>query len=531
MAPRRASCAHGTGTWGQVDYNPQLYRPTVAPFAHQASALARGWRKRNFAYLMEQGTGKTKVALDNAAMLLEAGAINGLLVLAPKDVHAQWVNEQMPVHWPARHRTRTVVWSQSTATRKQARALYLQPIAGRFPILAMNHEALTGADGFRVAKDFCAKLGAVMVVVDESHRIKTPRAIRTRRSWQVGQLAKVRRILTGTPQTQSPFDLYAQFRFLDWRIIGFDSFLSFKHHYGLFAKEYVRQGDALRSYPSLQGYQRLEQLAAKVAPFSYRVTKAQCLDLPPKMYVTRALSLSADQAKLYDHIKEEGFALLQSGDRAKLAALPDLPDELTTRLQSAKDRMTLKIKLTMLLRLQQVAGGFVTDDSGHTRPIDTVCPRVDTVVDLCQQAAGKVVIWSIYVAEIDALVAALNQDMPGSACAYYGATSAAKRQQYNDRFRDAQDPLRFMVAHPKSAGAGRDWPVAQDVVYYSCAYSVEQRVQSEDRVHRIGQQGTVTVYDLRSCSVDQLVQQALQSKRDLADYVMGMTVAQFREVV
>lgn len=517
-----------------MDYNPASYRPQTVPFAHQAEALARGWRKRNFAYLMEQGTGKTKTTLDNAAMLWEAGAINGLLVLAPKDVHEQWITEQLPQHWPKRHLVRAVVWSQSTRTRRLARELYQRPIAGQFPILSMNHEALTGADGFKIARDFCAKLERVMLVVDESHRMKTPRAMRTRRSWQVASYAKVRRILTGTPQGQSPLDWYAQFRILDWHIIGFDSFVAFRHRYGIYSEEYVTRktprGEELQKYESLQGYQALDELAARVAPFSFRVTKAECLDLPPKMYATRKVGLSSNQLALYSQLKDEHFALLAKGDKARLDALPELPEELAERVATAKDRMSLKIKLTLVMRLQQCAGGFATDDAGQVRPIDELCPRMETVLDMCQQVVGKAVIWSVYTAEIEALTALLNQaGLP--AAAYHGQTSKAQRADINARFRDPQDPLRFMVAHQRSAGAGRDWPGANTVIYYSNGYSVIDRVQSEDRVHRIGTQGTVTIYDLQSCEVDRTVQQVLRAGTSLAEHVLRMTTAQFKEAL
>ena len=511
-----------------MPFDPASYQPKTAPFAHQARALALGWRKRNFAYLMEQGTGKTKTTLDNCAMLLEMGAINGLLVLAPKDVHAQWIEEQVPRHWPERHVIRPVVWSQSPVTRRLARELYQRPIAGRFPILTMNHEALVGTDGFRIARDFCAKLQRVMLVADESHRFKTPRAQRTRRIWQVAGYAKVRRILTGTPQGQSPLDWYAQFRILDWRIIGYDSFVAYRHHYAIYSKEFVRRGDKLMEYESLQGFRALEELAARVAPFSYRITKVECLDLPPKMYVTRPVSMSKAQGELYEQLKEEGFALLAKGAKAKLDDLPELPEELAQRVASAKDRMSLKIKLTLVMRLQQCAGGFATDDAGHVRPIAGDCPRMAEVLELVEQAQGKVVVWSIYSAEIVALTALL-QKAGHKAAAYHGPTPKAQRADINARFRDPKDPLRIVVAHQRTAGTGRDWPGVNTVIYYSNGYSVIDRVQSEDRTHRIGTKGTVTYYDLRSCTADDMVKQVLTEGVDLAEHVLKMTVTDFQK--
>jgi len=349
----------------------------------------------------------------------------------------------------------------------------------------------------------------------------------------VASYAKVRRILTGTPQGQSPLDWYAQFRFLDWHIIGFDSFVAFRHRYGIYSKEFVRGPDgALREYESLQGFQALDELAQRVAPFSYRITKAECLDLPPKMPARRLCSLSPAQDALYERLLTEGFALLAQGDRARLDDLPELPEELALRVAKPRDRMSLKIKLTLMLRLQQCAGGFATDDAGRTRPIDEpgACPRMQAVLDIVEQAVGKVVVWSIFTAEIEALTALLAK-AGYQVAAYHGATSKAQRADINARFRDPADPLRIMVAHQRSAGTGRDWAGINTVIYYSNGYSVLDRVQSEDRTHRIGTQGTVTYYDLESCEVDRTIKSVLTLGVSLAEHVLKMTTTQFREAV
>jgi SNF2 family DNA or RNA helicase len=510
------------------------------PFPHQATAISYGWKKKFFAYLMEQGTGKTKVTLDNVSILRHVNAIDAFLVLAPKDVHEQWVEEQIPAHWNPEQIIRPVIWSQSMAQRRHARELYERPIRGHFPILAMNHDAISHDEGFKTARNFLRKYTRCFVANDESHRMKTPKATRTRRLQMLSQDAWVRRILTGTPSTQSPFDLYAQFRFLHEGIIGFDSFIAFKHHYGVFATEMITvgkgEGRKIRTYESLQMYARLDELGERIGKYCYRVKKIECLKLPPKMPIPRKTHMSDHQRAIYDQLMKEGIALLEEKDEAKrlarLAKWPELPQELAERVSQAKDRVTYKIKLTLLLRLQQILGGFVTDDEKNVTRIDEITPRMQDTLDLVEQAEGKVIIWACFKPEIEALTALLR-DKGEQVASYYGATSKAQRSDVNARFRDREDPLRILVANQKSAGVGRDWAVAQTMIYYSNLYSVEMRQQTEDRAHRIGLQGTLSIYDFfcKGSPIDRKIRDAHQRGIDLAEQVLKSTTEQFKEMI
>lgn len=189
--------------------------------------------------------------------------------------------------------------------------------------------------------------------------------------------------------------------------------------------------------------------------------------------------------------------------------------------------MSAKIKLTTLIRLQQCLGGFATDDTKTIRPIDPVCPRMAAVQDLCEQTPGKVVVWAVYRAEIEALAQLLGGE------AFYGNTTDKERKRIDQEFRDPNSKLRILVGHTKSGGLGRNWQVAQTMIYYSNGYSVEGRLQSEDRVHRIGQQGTVTIYDLDAQEVplDATIRNTLKQGKDLSDQVLAATNEEFRSLV
>jgi SNF2 family DNA or RNA helicase len=513
-------------------------RPKTPPFAHQWEALERGGNKYAYAFLMDPGTGKTKLTIDNATWLHNRAVIDALLILAPGDVPEQWLNEQLPLHWSGAP-LRTALWRASSArARRECLELSTHPVRGYFTVLAMNHEALATARGVACAKRFL-ETHRVLFVLDESDAFKTPRALRTRAALKLAPSARVRRILTGTV-ADTPFDLFSQFAFLDERILGFDSFHCFKHHYGVFAKEFVKVKDPktgkliLRPYELLQHYTRLEELYARIDKFSYKVTKEQCTDLPPKLYSTLPTHLSPNQRALYDSIKEQGLALMkkaEAGEPVEVQELALLGDEdLLEMLQSSSNRVTASIALVVMLRLQQCVGGFVTDDTGRVSPIDgdpIKTPRIADCVEKVRsivQSGAKVIVWAQFRAELEALSAAIGPELSAphvTRLVHGGVTGAARTEAFN-AFKDPKSPVRVLIAHPRTAGVGMNFAVATSVIYYSNGYSYRMRKQSEDRVHRIGQTGTVNIYDMRANEVplDAGIAKVQAEKRDIGQAIM-----------
>lgn len=514
------------------------YIPKSDPFAHQWEALRRSAHKKAFALFMDQGTGKTKVIFDTTAILYQIGYINGLLVLAPNDVHDQWLDEQLPLHLPDRIPVRAVAWDRGSLKKMRLVAeLCERPLPDRLAILAMNHEAIGTKTGVGRAKQFCSAY-RVLCAVDESQNYKTPAAKRTRNLYHVLRpKIQVARLLSGTP-TETPFDLWAQMRFLDERILGFESLLAFKHHYGVFTKEYtqiVKQGKRqLHEYETLVEYQRLEELDERMAPFVYRVHKEECTDLPPKMRMHRRTHLSEAQAQVYEQLKEEGLALLEeheAGKSVKVLPLDEIEDpDLVERIQNPKDRMSIKIKLTLMLRLQQCAGGFITDDQGTTRPIDpTPNPRQEALLELVKgglAGPAKVLIWAQFRAEMEALKALL----PDFAL-IYGGTPKAQRANDLARYKDPDSSLRGLIAHPLTLGTGQNLQVARTMIFYSNSFSSIRRRQAEDRAHRIGQSGTVSIYDLIGAPCDERALEVLSDKDEINSKLFRASASQLRELL
>jgi len=514
------------------------YQFRVPPFAHQMEALRVSVSKRAFALFMEPGTGKTKITLDTAAILFLRGHIRGLLVLAPNDVHAQWVDEQIPEHLPTTIPCRTLVWDASRSSIKKNITNLLRPLPGTLHVLTMNHEALATQNGRKAAKAFLQTYPSLFVL-DESHGFKTPSAARTRAAINLAPFAFARRILTGTETDGNPFDLYSQFQFLDPRITGFDSFIAFKHRYGIWSRQVAvtRPSDPSKQarrveYETLETYANLEELVERIRPFTFRARKRECVDLPPKHYIRLPTHLSPIQKTVYETLLEEGLLLLeraQSGEVVDVRIIEEMEDsDLLARVDSPTDRMTLVIKLTLQLRLQQCVGGFVTDDNGITTMLGKSwedLPRAATTIDHVQRALtqgdGKVIVWAVFRAELQMLERALKA-RGCSVVRVDGSVVGQERALAIAAFKDTSPGSpRVLVAHPRTMGTGQNLAQANEMLYYSNPLSSILRTQSEDRIDRIGQTRTVTIADLvsRDAPIDRTVLELHTKKKTMSQQI------------
>ncbi len=271
-----------------------MYVPHSEPYEHQQRTFLRLRDEKVFALFHEQGTGKTKILLDNAADLYERGKIDALIVVADNGIHRNWITDEIPEHWPPRIKMATFIWRSSKANGKGYQALFDNLLKLDMIIFAMNIDAVITPNGWK-ALTRILKERRVMMVVDESTSIKTPGAKRTRAIVKAGRHALYRRIATGTPVAEGPFNLFSPFQFLDPNIIGTRSFYAFKTEFGVWRKE-TRPSDG-RSYPVLMEYRNLDILMNRVAPYSDRVLKRDCLDLPPKVFQKRYFELTKEQRR------------------------------------------------------------------------------------------------------------------------------------------------------------------------------------------------------------------------------------------
>jgi SNF2 family DNA or RNA helicase len=467
------------------------YKFKKKPYKHQLTALEKSWNRETYAYFMEMGTGKTKVLIDNASMLYDKGKINGVLVIAPKGVIGTWYNQELPTHLPNHIENVTILW-QSNITKKQRENLEsLFEVEESLHILIMNVEALSTTKGVEFAKKFLS-CHETLMAIDESTTIKNPKAKRTKNIIKASEMAKYRRIMTGSPVTKNPLDLYSQCEFLNPYLLDFTSYYAFRNRYAQMKTINV-QG---RSIQVVDKFQNLAELSDTLKNFSYRVLKEDCLDLPDKIYMKRQINLTPDQYKLYDQMKKEALAILNG------------------------KKVTTVNALTQLMRLHQITCGHFTADDGTTQPIKN--NRIDELMDVLEEIEGKAIIWAHYQYDIKSIIKEIVKvHGPGSIVDYYGLTPQDERQKNIKKFQD--DPrCRFIVGTPSTGGYGITLTAANTVIYYSNGYDLEKRLQSEDRAHRIGQKKSVTYVDINAeNTVDEKIVKSLRKKINIASEVLG----------
>ena len=468
------------------------YKFKTKPYAHQLKTLEMSWDKEEFAYFMEMGTGKSKVLVDNMGMLYDKGLINAALIIAPKGVYRNWYSGEIPTHLASHIQCKTVLWTASTSKAKDKEYQSLFENDYDLHILVMNVEAFSTSKGVEFARKFlnCHK---ALMAVDESTTIKTPKVKRTVSITTIGDLAKYRRILTGSPVTKSPLDLYSQCKFLNPELLGFQSFYSFQMRYAEMVKKNFGNGWV----SVIKSYKRLDELSESLKKFSYRVLKEDCLDLPEKIYIRREVELTDEQKQKYKMMKAAALA------------------EFKGRITSAPN------VLTQLMRLQQITCGHLKLDDGEI--IELKNKRLDELMNILEEVEGKAIIWANYIYDVEAIVKKIQKEYgPNSVVQYYGAVEAEKRQKNIEAFQDPNSEVKFFVGNPQTGGYGITLTAANTVIYYSNGYDLEKRLQSEDRAHRIGQKKSVTYIDLiAEGTIDEKIVKALRKKIDIASQILG----------
>tara|TARA_Y100000310_G_scaffold199573_1_gene199547 strand:+ start:88 stop:1521 length:1434 start_codon:yes stop_codon:yes gene_type:complete len=468
------------------------YKFKTKPYAHQLTALDKSWQKDEYGYFMEMGTGKSKVLIDNMALLYDKGQINAALIIAPKGVYRNWLSQEIPNHLPSHIEHKTVLWTALTSKTKDKEYQQLFKTDYDLHILLMNVEALSTKKGVEFAGKFlrCHK---ILMVIDESTTIKNPTAKRTKAILALSKEAKYRRILTGSPVTKSPLDLYSQCAFLNEHLLGFTSYYTFRNRYA----HMIERNFGGRRVQIVASYRRLDELAEILKPFSYRVLKEDCLDLPPKIYMKREIELTDEQKKAYHTMKSMALAQVNG----KIATAPHV--------------------LTQLMRLHQITCGHFKADDGTIQEFKN--NRMGELLDLLEEIEGKVIIWANYVYDIEQIVKTIGEEYgEDSIVQYYGAIESKTRQKNIDKFQDPESKVRFFVGNPQTGGYGITLTGASNVIYYSNGYDLEKRLQSEDRAHRIGQKKSVTYVDLIARgTVDEKIVKALRKKINIASAIMG----------
>jgi len=476
-------------------------RSITVPYKHQTVALDAIHNVEFFGLFMEMGTGKTKVIVDEAfwqARLRIEQRAEGknvapykVLIVCPKTIRQVWESEFRKHKDP-----KIPMWVSLIGTQTQGMDHILKGIRSKTALKVF----ITTYDRVHTMGAAFSKIGIDMMVCDESTKIKNPSARRTKSVLELAEHAKRRFVLSGAPVVNSIMDLFSQTEFLNPGTLGMSNYNAFKSRYLRVAKI------AGKNYTKVTGYQRLDELKERLARYSFIVTKDQCLDLPDKVYSTRFVEMSKEQREIYDSLINLHMATLEDQDQPAM--------------------MVARAMIALLLRLAQVSSGFVVHTEGERR--EQAIPggngKMQALIEILEEVGKErpVLVWARFRYDINGIQSELER-LGYRVASIYGGTTAGARDKAVQDFNSGN--IDVLIGEPGTGGIGLtllgpDDRQCNTVVYYSSDYSLEKRVQSEDRCHRIGQTNKVTYIDL-VCenSVDEHIISRLQAKRDLSEEI------------
>jgi len=463
------------------------YPYKTEPYEHQKNALSQSAEKTEWAYFMEMGTGKTKVTIDNIAYLYFQRKITSVLIIAPKSVYTNWESE-IETHMPDVLKYKIYKWNID-----KPKDYFKMDESPDLKIFLINVEALSTKRGYQACVEYLLKNKLNFVALDESTTIKNRSAKRTKNILSLSKVSHIKRILTGSPITKSPLDLFTQCAFLSPELLGFHSYLAFRNRYAEMTDIPVGSGRYI-SIPKY--YKRLDELEEKMKSFATRIRKDQCLDLKPKVRSKRYIELEGDGKKIYERLKHHALAIVEDST------------------------ISFSNKLTEIIKLHQVCNGFTKNDDGQIMALHK--QKINTLEEILNETDGKVIIFANYIYNINEIVTFLQQKYgEKSTVSIYGAVNVEDRQEAVKKIQEDED-TRFIVINPTTGGFGLTLTAVNTVIYYSNNYNLEVRMQSEDRAHRMGQKGTVVYIDIvAKNTLDEAIMKSLTNKGQIAAKTLG----------
>ena len=483
------------------------------PYTHQLNVLEHSKDMEFYMLAHEMGLGKSKQCLDLAAYLYNDKKIQQLLLITKNGVHKQFVEEAIPQHLPLLENQYIAEIWRADSHKFKVWAKYGGNLQGRLHIASINCEALASKATQKVLLQY-VKTAPTLLVVDESHEFAGIKSLRTKFLLQIAPHCSYRRLMTGTPTGGNPCHLYPQLLALSPTILNqsqwsFEATYCIKQAQKIWVKDRKTGLPTARNIMATVGYKNEKLLEEKIRPYVSRLTKAECLDLPDKIYKTVNFELSSEERELYNRIKRGTLVELQAGQY--IAA--DMP-------------------IKKLLRLLQVTCGFavfedlITGERGKSLLANP--SRLKTFEDLSEQVTGKAIVWASFTTCVDQLVELLGKKYgAGSVARYDGTMSSAQKSESKHRFKETHE-TKWLVGHPRAGGTGLDLPGASTTFYYNNDPNLITRLQSEDRNHRIGSKENVTYIDLVAHgTVEDRYVKALKDKFDVAAKLNGDTLREW----
>lgn len=440
---------------------------------------------KGFGLLFEMGCGKTLTAIAIAGAGYQMGKVERLLIVAPTSVVAVWPKE-LQEYAKFKYTCKTLL-GEKKQRLKQIDDLIKFPFKA-LKVAVINYESTWRPEILEKLKEFDAD----MVIADESQRIKTYDAAQSKAMHELGDQARYKLILSGTPVQTAAIDIWSQYRFLDKTVFG-DNFFKFRGRYAIMGGYGNKK---------IVGYKDLEGLIKKEHSIAFRVTKDEALDLPEQTFETRKIQFSQKEKNLYERIKKDSYAELDGGGH-----------------------ITATTVLTRLLRLQQLAGGFLVQDDAQ-KPQLVSRAKLDALGDIIEDyvigSGKKLVIFARFIAEVKAIMELADKVLPKELkqVAIYGDIKKEDRGDIVKQFQEDPKTVLF-IGQIDTAGTGITLTAADTCVYYSKNFNYATYSQSLSRIHRIGQRNCCTYIDLEiEGTIDELISKALSRKEDMAKTVV-----------
>lgn len=482
-----------------------LYVQKIKPFNHQRVEFEDFGETSSRALWWEQGTGKTKPTIDSVGRAFAGGEIDALLVVAPKGVDWNWVNDELVIHLGIPFHAH--VWKTPSAKTKWHRESVGTVINWKdpavLPVLVIGYDACKTDEAEKALTAFMKKKRVAMVA-DEASRIKNFSSKTTKRVLRFSRQAVMSRLLNGTPVADSPFHAYTQGLFVDpnlWKSHGIKGLTAMKATFGVWDKRFDKSG---REFPCLIRHRNLGLLHNIVDSIGSRHLKADVLDLPPKLYKKIYFDLSPAQDKMYRALEKDYMAWFGDGSL-----------------------ITADLAIVRQTRLQQICSNYIpADDEGELRMVSEKNPRLDTLFDCIEDIPGQMIIWAKYNIDVE-LIQRRLMELGETHCVVSASTTDVEREEAKHGFQAGK--YRFFVAKPSgAAGRGLTLHAAKTVIYYNNGYVLDDRQQSEDRAHRIGQNSAVLYIDIIGRNtVDEHILDILRKKIVVSSMVMGDNLPQW----
>ena len=444
-----------------------LYEHQQRAYDFALDTLEQG---KGLAILADMGTGKSLMTIAITGTLAQEKGVKRMLVVCPKSIVGVWEEEFRKF---ANYRYALTVLDGTISKKKSAFSFMT---GDALQVIVVNYES-----AWRLEKEI-TKWKPDLIVCDESSKIKNPGTSQSKAMHKLGKLTKYNIILTGTPITNNPLDIFSQYKFLDEDILG-GSYYLFRNRYAVFGGYQNHQ---------IIGYRHLAELVEKVHEIAYRIKIEDAVDLPPFIDETRTIKLEPKAQSIYTQIERDCYAAL-----------------------SADAEVTARNVLTQLLRLSQCTGGYIRDDvSGVAQAVSTAkLDALEDIIDTCQDEGKKVVVFARFVPEIEAIEKLLKKKDIGYALIYGATTDRADQVK---KFQEDED-CRVFIGQLQTTGMGLTLTAASVAVFYSLDFSYANYEQSRARIHRIGQkEKCLYVHLVCKGTVDERIMNALKHKGDVA---------------